>query len=211
MFTVIDIEVARNPTCTQTINARHLSTESVKYFDKDGFELTPLEQLYYSASGYQNKIGSGCLYHTCWQEPWFNLERDSNFLIDHTMILHRCDFTEDALVQLYKYNKKLPQLNYLINCKKKWGLDFSLDYTDVDNNKIYEIIHIEQDTDNYDEFIELKTNFEEFVLTTDWSHATKVLLKQRDKWLPLEGMARNDWKANFFGYNQAEVTLKSIS
>lgn len=210
MFTVLDIDVARNPSCTQTINSKLLSKEGVRYFDKDGFELTPLEQSYYVASGYQNKIGSGCLYHTCWQEPWFTLNRDNNFLIDHTMILHRCDFQEDALVQLYKHNKKLPQLNYLINCKQKWGLDFSLDYLDVDSDKIYEVIHIEQDTDNYQEFLEMKSKFEEFVLSTDWEHATRTLIKEKTKWTRLEGMAQNDWKAKFFGYKQAEVTLKSI-
>ena len=88
------------------------------------------------------------------------------------MILHRCDFQDDALIQLYKYSKTLPQPNYLINCKKKWGLDFSLDYTDADSNRIIEVIHIEQDTDNFEEFLELKYKFEKFVLTTDWKHAT---------------------------------------
>lgn len=209
MFTVLDIVPCKEPSCTQTINSRWLSKESVKYFDKDGFELTPLEQHYYQASGYQNQIGENVLYHTCWQEPWFNLDREDSFLIDHTMILHRCDFRDDALIQLYKYNKRLPQLNYLINCKRKWGLDFSLDYLDRDNDQIYEIIHIEQDTHNFDEFLDMKSTFEAFVLKTDWNHAAKVLLKEKEKWMPLEGMARNDWKARFFGYRQAESTLKT--
>jgi len=210
LFTVIKVEVDRNPTCSETVNASMLSSESVRYFDKDGFELTPLEQAYYCAAGYQNKIGNGCLYHTCWQEPWFNLSKEDPFIIDHTMILHRCDFTGDAAIQLYKYNKRLPQLNYLINCKKKWGIDFSLDYMDRDTDKVYEIIHIEKDTNNYNEFIDIKSKFEEFVLSTDWTHAARVLLKQKEKWLPLEGMARNDWKARFFGYEYAEETLKSV-
>lgn len=210
MFTVLEVPLDKNPSCTNTINACWLSRDSVKYFDKDGFELTPLEQKYYEANGFKNKIGSGCLYHTCWQEPWFYLNREDNFLIDHTMILHRCDFKEDALIQLYKYNKRLPQLNYLIQCKQKWGIDFSLDYYDVDTDKIYEVIHIEQDTSNFNEFVELKSNFESFVLNTDWNHAVKILLKQKDKWQSLEGMESNDWKAKFFGYNKAEITLKSI-
>lgn len=210
MFKLNNIEVHRNPTCTHTVNSKHFSSESLKYFDKDGFELTPLEQHYYNASGYQNKIGSGCLYNTCWQEPWFTLEDSNDFIIDHSMVLHRCDFTGDAAIQLYEHNKKLPQLNYLINCKKKWGLDFSLDYVDVDSNKIYEIIHIEQDSNNYEQFLELKDKFENFVLFTDWNKAAKVLLKQKEKWLNLNGMAQNDWKAKFFGYSQAESIIKTI-
>jgi hydroxymethylpyrimidine pyrophosphatase-like HAD family hydrolase len=202
--------VCRAPSCTRTINAKHLGRESVEYFDKDGFELTPLEQRYYSASGFQNKIGAGCLYHTCWQEPWFRLDKEDFFHIDHSMILHRCDFQDDALIQLYRYSKSLPQLNYLISCKKKWGLDFSLDYMDIDSNKIIEVIHVEHDTDNYEEFLEMKYKFERFVLSTDWNHATDVLLKEKDKWLGLKGIAQNNWKANFFGYDQAEITLKSI-
>lgn len=210
MFKVREIDVCREPVCKQPVLGKYIRTEEVNYFDKDGFELTPLEQEYYKVNGFQNKIGSGVLYHTCWQEPWFTKTTEDNFIVDHTMILHRCSFEGDAAIQLYKHSKKLPQLLYLINCKKKWGLDFSLDYFNPDDNKIYEIIHIEQDTGSYDHFLELKNSFEEFVLTTDWSHATKVLLKEKHKWLTLEGMARNDWKAKFFGYEQAEVTLKSI-
>lgn len=210
MFTVIKVHVDSNPTCSETVNAGLLSKESVKYFDKDGFELTPLEQAYYCAAGYQNKIGNGCLYHTCWQEPWFDISKEDPFFIDHTMILHRCDFTDEAAIQLHKYQKRLPQLNYLINCKKKWGLDFSLDYLNHDDDRVYEIVHIEQDSNSYEHFINLKGQFEEFVISTDWNHAAKVLLKEKHRWLPLEGMARNDWKAKFFGYGQAESTIKSV-
>ena len=210
MFKVVNIEVVENPTCNVSIDTLNINNNSIEYFDKDGFELSPLEQEYYCAAGYESKIGNKCLYHTCWQEPWFILEHSDNFLIDHTMILHRCNFTGDAIYQLQQYNKNFPRLNYLINCKKKWGLDFSLDYVDVDSNKIYEIVHIEQDTNNYQEFLELKEKFEKFVLSTDWCYATKILLKERESWLHLEGMSRNDWKARFFGYSQAEHTLKSI-
>jgi len=210
LFTVLDVELEKNPSCTQTINSKHLSKEGAKYFDKDGFELTPLEQAYYVAAGYQNHLGTGTLYHTCWQSPWFTLNEGTNYILDHSMILHRCDFQDDALIQLYKYSKKLPQLNYLIQCKKKWGLDFSLDFIDNKTHQIYEVVHIEQDTFNFEHFLQLKNKFETFVTSTDWDHAVTKLISHKDKWLPLEGMQRNDWKAKFFGYSQSETTLKTI-
>jgi hypothetical protein len=178
------------------------------YFDKDGFELTPMEREFYWVNGFP--IPNDILYHTCFNTHWMNLssEAPSGFILDHCILLHRCDFTEAAKEQLLSFRNEFPKVNYLLQCKQKWGLDLALDY--YDGNEINEIIHIEQDFHTSEECTAYKENIEKFVLATDWEDAAKRLVKKKDEWSSLIGFAQNDWKAKFFGFPKAELTHKAL-
>jgi hypothetical protein len=200
--------VYTNPTCEAPIGEHRLYTHSADYFDKDGFELTQLERDYYQASNYP--LDNDTLNHCCFDEPWLVLSKTApqGFLVDHCILLHRCDFTGAAREQLLRHKHMRPKLSYLLNCKQKWGLDLALDYFDGEN--MYEVLHIEQDFHTSEECTAYKENIEKFVLATDWEDAAKRLIVKKDEWSSLIGFAQNDWKARFFGFPKAELTHKAI-
>lgn len=193
--------------CTEDISDLYLEEQNAFYYDKDGFELTKLELEYYKINGYGNYLAN-CLNHTCWQEPWFEL-KDPNFILDHSLVLHRCSFAGKAKEQLKKFSKKISRLSYLLQSPSKWGLDFSLDYIDNDG-MLTEVIHIELDFKNYHDFLKQKEELENFVFTTDWKHVYKFLDRHRNEWECLVGFDQNDWKARQLGFKKAEITHKAI-
>ena len=208
MLKLLNPTVLEFPLCTETVSQELLSNSNCMFYDKDGFELTTLEKEYYSTNGYNNCL-KNFLNHTCFQEQWFELTTNDNFILDHSLILHRCSFKGDAKEQLKDSLKKLPRLSYLLQCPTKWGLDFSLDYVN-NNGELVEVLHIEYDTKSYNEFLNYKLYFESFVLTTDWNYFANFLFNKKEEWIYLVGFEQNNWKARQLGFKQAEITHKSI-
>ena len=209
MFTINPYAlVYERPTCSVPIGVHRLLAHSADYFDKDGFELTQIEQDYYCTNGYP--LDRETLNHCCFDTKWLWLNSDApkGFIVDHCILLHRCDFNGAAREQLLSFKQERPKLSYLLNCKQKWGLDLALDYFDGEN--MYEVIHIEQDFHTSEECTAYKENIEKFVFATDWEDAAKRLIQKKDEWSSLIGFAQNDWKARFFGFPKAEFTHKAI-
>jgi hypothetical protein len=202
-----DVTLMSNPTCNRSAD---ILEDDFKYYDKDGFELNVAEQKFYSAMGYP--INHPILNHCCWQEPWFSLEDSANKLIlDHSMFLCRCDYADDALDLLQQFKKIVPTAEYLIRTRTKWGLDFALDALDAQGN-IFEVIHVEFDSFNYDEFINKMLALEHTIMHTDWVSAAKSIDDHKQEWGHLTGFSSNDWKANFlFGWHKSETTHKSYN
>lgn len=196
-----------NPSCTRRVD--NLSIDDFKYYDKDGFELCVAEQRFYSVMGYP--IWHSILNHHCWQEPWFELEKNvQNLMLDHSMLLCRCNYNGEALEQLLELKNQFPTADLLIRSKQKWGFDFDLDCR-AENGTVFEVLHIEYDSYNYDEFKERMITFDFAVRHTDWEDCAKKIWDQRNQWQNLEGFAQNDWKAKYLlGWNKAEYTQKSI-
>lgn len=205
MFTVNkQTKVYENPTCCRAIDEHKVFTKSSHYFDKDGFELTHVEREFYYVNGYTI---TDILNHTCCQQPWMTVKSD-NFLLDHCIILHRCNFEGAAKEQLLFYKHQVPTLSQLLQCKQKWGLDLALDY--FDGEDMYEVLHVEQDFNTLQECTAYKENIEKFVFAIDWEDAAKRLIARKDEWSSLIGFAQNDWKARFFGFPKAELTHKAL-
>lgn len=210
MFTVNQFaSVLENPTCSVPIEVFRLFAHSVDYFDKDGFELTQVEQDYYWTNNHV--VDNVTLNHSCLDNKWMWLNNDApkGFIIDHCILLHRCDFTGAAREQLLTYKPEKPKLSYLLNCKRKWGLDLALEY--FDGEDMYEVLHIEQDFHTSEECTAYKENIEKFVLAIDWEDAAKRMISKKDEWSSLVGFAQNDWKARFFGFPKAELTHKALA
>ena len=113
-----------NPICDQAVEG--LSAEDFLYYDKDGFELNLAEQKYYRAMNHP--IQHPILNHTCWQEPWFSLQDEHPSLsLDHSMFLCRTSYTGAAREQLNELKSSIPQADYLLKTKQKWGFDIALD------------------------------------------------------------------------------------
>lgn len=208
MLKRFDVTLKSNPTCSNPIYS--IIQDNFRYYDKDGFELNLAEQEYYKMMNYP--IHHQILNHTCWQEPWFELERkNSTLVLDHCMILHRCNYTDAAAWQLSKITKEIPEAELLLKTKQKWGFDFALDAVSPDG-EVYEVLHIEYDHTDYDHFCKHMISFDFTVRHTDWFDAAKKILDNKDKWQNLKGFDQNNWKANFLiGWKKAEYTEKALT
>jgi hypothetical protein len=196
-----------NPQCFKAVD--NLDAEDFRYYDKDGFELNLAEQRYYAEMSHP--IWSKCLNHYCWQEPWFEIKEPANGLIlDHSIILHRCRYTGDALEQLKKLKDTIPTVDYLIRTKPKWGFDIALDAVSKTKD-MYEVLHVEYDSYNYEEFCNRLIGTEYVIRHTDWDDAAQRVWTLKDQWYHLKGFEQNHWKAKYLlGWNKAEYTEKTI-
>ena len=206
MFKRQDYTLISNPYCTNAVE--NLDAVDFQYYDKDGFELNIAEQKFYSAMNYP--IQHALLNHTCWQQPWFELERsDLDLILDHSMFLCRCNYEREAAEQLKKLKETVPQADYLLRTKRKWGYDFALDA--VRDGTTFEVIHVEYDCNDFDRFRNHMLNFEWTVRHTDWQDCADRIWQQRDKWQQLQGFDQNHWKAEYLlGWSKAEYTEKTV-
>lgn len=200
-----DHALVSNPVCLKAVES--LSKEDFQYFDKDGFELNQAERKFYSAMNYP--INHTILNHTCWQEPWFVLE-DDNLFLDHAIILHRCSYSGHALEQIHKLAKEIPQARMLLQARQKWGFDFDLNAV-APCGEVFEVLHIEYDSTNYNTFQDRLIYTEYMIRHTDWKDAARRVWDKRDEWKSLKGFEQNHWKANFLiGWTKSETLEKAI-
>lgn len=206
MFRRHDVSLTSNPVCTKAVD---LIPEDFQYYDKDGFELNVAEQKFYAAMKFP--IDKPILNHHCWQEPWFELERPlPTLILDHSMFLCRCSYERDALEQLIKLKQTIPLADLLIRTRRKWGFDFALDAV-ANDGTVYEVLHVEYDSYDFDVFKNRMLHFEWTARHTDWIDAAKRIWDNRDQWIHLQGFDQNHWKSQYLlGWNRAEYTEKSI-
>lgn len=206
MFRRFDVTLKSNPVCTQAVDS--LVDSDFFYYDKDGFELNRAEQKFYSAMNHP--IQYPILNHTCWQEPWFDLEEGiEGLILDHSMFLCRCNYTGQALDQLISMKKTIPFADYLIRTRVKWGFDFALDA--IRDDEIFEVLHVEFDSNNFDYFNDRMINFDWTIRHTDWQDAADQVWAMRDQWQSLKGFEQNHWKAKYLlNWTKAEYTEKAV-
>lgn len=204
MFRRHQVKLMSNPVCNKTAE---VTAQDFRYYDKDGFELNQAEQKFYAAMNYP--IHHPILNHRCWQEPWFELERDDlGLILDHSIFLCRASYNGQAQEQLEQLKSTVPLADYLLKTRAKWGYDFALDA--VHDTHVYEVLHIEFDSYNYEKFKNHIIHFEYIVRHTDWEDAAKRIWQHRDQWQHLQGFDQNHWKAEFLlGWKRAEYTEKA--
>lgn len=207
MFKRRDVLLLSNTQCVKPVD--NILSEDFSYYDKDGFELNVAEQKFYAAMGYP--IHHHILNHTCWQEPWFELERtDSTLILDHCMFLCRSNYSGEALDQLQSLKSAIPTADYLIRTRAKWGFDFALDAVSEDGT-MFEVLHIEFDSNDYDYFKSRMIIMEYAIRHTDWTDAAQKIWKERDQWQYLKAFKQNDWKAKYLiGWDKSEYTEKAV-
>lgn len=207
MFRRRDVTLMSNPVCTRSVE--NLNPEDFQFYDKDGFELNIAERKFYAAMGYP--IDHPILNHHCWQEPWFELEKNVvNLILDHSMFLCRCNYEKEAENQLNGLKKVFPTAGYLLRSRRKWGFDFALDAVS-DDGTVFEVLHVEYDNYEFENFKNRMIMFEWTVRHTDWDDAAKRIWSQRDSWQHLQGFDQNNWKARYLiGWTKAEFTEKTV-
>jgi len=206
MFRRFDITLMSNPSCYRQIE--NLDPTDFQFYDKDGFELNLAEQKFYDAM--QFPIYYPILNHHCWQEPWFELENTNlGLILDHSMFLCRCSYSGAALEQLKQLKKTTPLADYLLRTKIKWGYDFALDA--VRDDHTFEVLHVEYDNNDFDQFRNSMIHFDWQVRHLDWNDAADRIWARRDQWQQLKGFDQNHWKAEYLlGWKKSEYTEKAV-
>lgn len=181
---------------TNPVDAENLSDSNLlEFFDKDGYELTLLEKLYYEQQGF--RVVPYTAYHPGLFESWIEFDHP-NLKVDHSCALYRCSFDGEALEQLQQHRSQNYRLGWLADVKHKWGLDFNLDF--CDETRSIEVIHLEADAPTLDLILEEQYKVEQLVQNTDWLDAAEQIWAHRDEWMPLRGWyAQAHWKAKYFG------------
>jgi hypothetical protein len=172
--------------------------EFLELFDQEGYVMTDLEVIF--AEEHSSAIHVHYTHQNCIKAPWFK-QKDIVYEganLNHSLLFHRKGFTGAALEQIKLWSQWNTQLYKLIKLKPKWGLDFSVDYTDKEGNCI-ETIHYEHDEFSYDAIEARRQLVEPIFASTDWNDFSKQILKRKDEWINLDLFAQGDWKCAYLG------------
>lgn len=198
---IVPNKFVEHPYITVTPPDNLVLISSMRYFDKDGYELNGTEQIYYT---YNNiDIHENHLYHTANHVSWFrdSEQSDTGCVLDHSTIVTRWEYRDAAYDQILNIAQNRPEFNKLLAIKKKWGIDFSLDY--VYWGGAVEVFHIEADYTDYALAVDEKARAEELILNIDWEHGAKKIQEHKYDWFDLNSDDQADWKARYFGWHRA--------
>lgn len=196
MFSIAKINFLADPKIDVAIDdVYYKDPRALEFFDKDGYELTKLEQIYYTAQGYD--IVKYTADHPGIFQPWIAVDHEY-LSIDHSCAMYRCSFEGAARSQVERQAKRFTRAGWLLTCKKKWGLDLDIDY--CDGNIALEVLHLEWDSPSLEYIEQERVKAEALVKNTDWVDAAKRVWTLRDEWQNLKGWyAQAHWKATYFG------------
>jgi hypothetical protein len=185
-------------------------------FDREGYELLPIEQEYYKVNGI-NLHRENVLAHESGQsQAWYarsnqwirQTQKHPNLYLDHAIVVSRPKFEGQALEQIQEQAKTRRELIKLIHTKAKWGHDFCLDW--IDDEGVTEIIHWEWDFQSYEEYETHRKQMEDLIQNHDWTaHAHKILKKYKCA-TNLTSEEIGDLKASEIGLQKAFRLFKTL-
>lgn len=170
--------------------------EDVALFDTNGYDLSGLEQKYAET----NLPAAMHRYKMALKYDWV-VDIENSFQkshINHSLLFERKGYAGEAKEQLLEFAKDLPLCHKLLKIHPKWGIDFAVDYCDMEGN-VFEVFHYEWDSFNFDEVSNMKHRVERLIFNTDWDDAAIQLLKRKSEWDSLPFFQQSDWKCNYFG------------
>ncbi len=197
-----------NPYYDQSIKSMFATPprESVELFDQNGYDLTRLEQMYAVANGYDLTTHRNKDHITLRQDWFIDKNHTDGPHINHAYMFERKGFKGDALEQLKAWGTNNSHMHKLVAMKPKWGLDFSIDYCDIDGN-VFEVLHWEFDGFEYDEIANKKIVMDDFLLKQDWDHAASQILKHKNDWHHLGFFEQSEWKTKYFGIDKERFKM----
>lgn len=173
-----------------------LLAKDMDLFDQNGYDLSRVEQFYCYKNNFT--FDDHRVFRQAIKRDWFTDSSDSHAHLNHALLFERKGFEGDAYEELLGWCKTNPHFYKVLNIRPKWGLDFSVDYVDINGN-VFEVFHWEYDGFDYNEIIEMKQSHEEKFLAIDWDHAAQHLLAKKDEWYGLDFFAQSHYKSEYFG------------
>ena len=218
LFIPNTVRVPEAPYLTQPIEEEKLLlTCQLSQFDREGYELLPIEQIYYEANNialHTEKVlahESGNAYEwKAFVQKWFEPEPYGSFLfkLDHSFCVVRYAFAGEARAQIQSYAEKRPELNKLLNIRPKWGADFCVDY--IAPEETFELVHWEWDFLNVYELKSHIEKMEKVVAGTAWFDILNAVKIFRRNYTVLDAETEGNFKANLFGLPKAFRLYKSF-
>ncbi len=219
-FTPNTVKVPEAPYLTQPIEEEELLlTCQLTQFDREGYELLPIEQEYYMSNGIElhtekvHAIESGNKDEwKAFAQKWFESAKNcsNDFLkLDHSFCVTRYAFNGAARAQIHKYVEKRPELNKLLNIRPKWGTDFCVDYISAD--ECFELVHWEWDFLNVSKLTEHIEKMEKVIENTRWVDIVNTVKIFRNNCAGLDSEAEGNFKANLFGLPKAISLYKTFA
>ena len=220
MFYINPVYIPDTPVLTNPIDKpmAYFNTCQLNQFDREGYQLLPIEQEYYTANNYSLHYEDILIKGVANKDGWFaNVQpwiaqpvKHKNIFLDHSFCVFRAGFDGAALDQLLFHAERRPELYKLISSRAKFGSDFCLDWIDQDG--VMELIHIEWDFLDYKEFQEHIKTLETILLETNWKEYAGYI-KSIHKEMMLNGATSDqigDYKAKLVGLPEAIRVFKTI-
>ena len=215
------INLSRTPYLEVPIeNEELLLTCQLSQFDREGYELLPIEQEYYKAAGVSlhtenvfaqetgNKDGWSA-FITKWFESTYP---EAAIKLDHSFCLARYSLKGKAYEQVLKFAKKRPELQKLLHLRPKWGADFCADFIMFgERNVCLELVHWEWDFLFHDEFVDHTTKMENVIAQTQWDAIIDKVSIFKERYSCVDSETEGDYKANLFGLPKANRLYKSFA
>ena len=175
------------------------SIHTVDLFDQNGYDLTCLEVMYSLKNVNWHSMHRNYT-HVALKKSWFvqTPKKIQGSVLNHALVFERKGYSGAAKQQLETWAQQVPLFYKVARYKPKWGLDFSMDWVDVEGN-VFEIFHYEFDSFDCDEITQVKHNLQEKFLQIDWDAAAGELLRRKHEWHDLDFFAQSDYKCAFFG------------
>ena len=212
------IKAPDTPYLTQPIEDEELLlTCQLTQFDREGYELLPIEQMYYKANNialHTEKVfaheSGGTDEWKAFLQKWFEPERyeSSHFKLDHSFCVVRYAFEGDARKQIQKFVEKRPALNKLLSIRPKWGTDFCVDY--ITRDECFELIHWEWDFLCVEDLAEHIEKMENIVENTRWFDILNAIEIFRRNYTDIDSETEGNFKANLFGLPKAFRLYKTF-
>lgn len=219
MLKALPISLPKDAYLTEPIANEDLLFEcALDNWDREGFELLPIEQEYYRASGIAltqkdviaKESGAGDHWKASIQKWFVQTESHPNIFIDHSYVCVGYELAGAAREQVYNAAKRRPELNKFLYTRRKYGTDFCIDW--IDESGVTEIVHFEWDflAKDYAGLVEHYSLVERKILNTDWPRLAKHIMDQRSCWEQLDSDGQGDFKAKYLGLSQAFRLEKRI-
>lgn len=204
-LTVTDTRLSPTPRMSIAVEDYTPTLEHVMLFDQNGYDMCPVELEFAKANKFIHSNHRSS--HIALRQEWMtHAPRTKGAHFNHCNLFERKGYTGDALDQLTSWAEHNAIIWKIIKIRPKWGLDFSIDYADDDGN-VFEVLHWEWDSFDYDEVREKRNKYEPMLLSTDWDDAAKRLLKRKDEWHSLGFFEQSDYKCKFFGIEPEQFKM----
>lgn len=176
MFKINDYKFNLDGTISLPIENEELLLTGKCHVDHEGFDLNEIEIAYYKANGYDlyhdntfykdggKESGSNAILQT-WVEP---IDDTFPIILDHSHYVIRYEFVGPAKEQILKYVKRRPELLRLLSARRKYGLDFCIDYFNLPKRLVYPVVHIEWDYNDKKTFDNDLNWLNERILSLNW-------------------------------------------
>jgi len=170
-FSFYTIELEEYPYITKPLSTEQLRTASFEYFNKDSFDLTQLERLYYLNSDITINENPN---RAAAAQNWIYEDKDLVPLhISHSYIYTRYAYAGDAREQIRMYSRTRPEIKQLLNIRPIYGISLNVYY--MDEYEYGEIINISSKSRTKTEIYKEKNKWEDYLINNN------LLLKFKNK------------------------------